>query len=56
MVTKISGVEDFLIDPDQLATNLKSLLAGSSTVDEAVGGGARRYDVFVQVGFNCSCS
>lgn len=48
--SQVAGVEDFLVDPDQLAGELKSLLAGSATVDDAPGGGAGKVkrEVFVQ--------
>jgi translation initiation factor 1 (eIF-1/SUI1) len=32
-VTKVVGVEDFLIDPGQLAAELRVLLAGSTTIE-----------------------
>ena len=48
VVTKISGLEEYLVDPDRLASELRTLLAGATTLDDAPGSSGKKRDVFVQ--------
>lgn len=51
VVTKVVGVEDFLIDPEQLAEELKVLVAGSTTIEEpppGKSGPAKHKEIFAQ--------